>query len=71
MRSIILSSVQELNVGIVMVNAKRGSDWIKCDLHVHTPASFFHGYGDKTQSATWDKFISELAALPPEFKVTR
>ena len=48
---------------------KRGSNWIKCDLHVHTPASFFHQYGDRNDPKVWEKFITELEALPPEFQI--
>lgn len=47
----------------------KGSRWIKCDLHIHTPASFFHGYGDRNNPETWNKFISDLRSLPPEFKM--
>ena len=32
----------------------KGSEWRKCDLHVHTPASFVHEFG------TWDEYIDEL-----------
>jgi len=48
---------------------KHGSNWIKCDLHIHTPASFFHQYGDRNAPKVWEQFITELEALPPEFKV--
>lgn len=45
-----------------------GSRWRKWDLHVHTPSSLFHRYeGD--QATVWERFISDLEALPPEFKV--
>ena len=47
----------------------RGSSWIKCDLHVHTPASFFHLYGDRNNPTIWEQFFSDLEALPPEFKI--
>ena len=47
----------------------RGSRWLRCDLHVHTPASFFHQYGDSKDEATWEQFVAELEALPVEFKV--
>ena len=47
----------------------RGSNWLKCDLHVHTPASFFHQYGDAQSDDTWNKFIANLEALPAEFKI--
>jgi hypothetical protein len=42
--------------------------WRKWDLHVHTPASVIQAYGEDNDE-TWDKFLSELEALPPEFKV--
>lgn len=32
----------------------RGSEWRKWDLHVHTPASFEHGFNN------WDEYINEL-----------
>ena len=48
---------------------KRGSDWIKCDLHVHSPASFFHKYGDRNDPAVWERFLKDLEALPTEFKI--
>ena len=32
----------------------RGSEWRKWDLHVHTPASFVHGFSN------WDEYINEL-----------
>lgn len=48
---------------------KRGSDWIKCDLHVHTPASFYHQYGDRNDPTVWERFLKELEALPAEFKI--
>jgi ABC-type lipoprotein export system ATPase subunit len=44
-----------------------GSQWRKWDLHVHTPASLFHRYpGD--EKASWENFLRDLEALPPEFK---
>lgn len=39
------------------------------DLHVHTPASVVHNYGDGQQDEVWSKFISQLAALPPSIRV--
>jgi ABC-type lipoprotein export system ATPase subunit len=45
----------------------RGSEWRKWDLHVHTPASLTHHYGN--DSNVWDKFIEALSRLPSEFKV--
>lgn len=47
---------------------KRGSEWRKWDLHVHTPASIVSNYGGDTD-ATWEKFITDLECLSPEFKV--
>lgn len=45
-----------------------GSTWNKWDLHVHTPESFVHNYpGDKENA--WSTFLSDIEALPSEFKV--
>lgn len=44
-----------------------GTEWRKWDLHVHTPASLEQGYGSNEDA--WERFISDLEALPPEFKV--
>lgn len=38
------------------------------DLHVHTPASIVHHYGDGNQQSVWDAFFADLAALPPSIK---
>ncbi|MBN2287341.1 MAG: hypothetical protein JXI43_12895, partial [Tissierellales bacterium] len=35
----------------------KGSEWRKWDLHVHTPASFEHGFGD------WDDYIAALGEI--------
>lgn len=51
-----------------MSNFKRGSEWNKWDLHVHTPKSIIQHYGGDTDDA-WEKFITDLEALPEEFKV--
>lgn len=45
-----------------------GSSWGKWDLHVHTPFSLHHNYGGD-DDVVWEKFIQDLEALPPEFKV--
>ncbi|TYR31254.1 AAA family ATPase [Sphingobacterium phlebotomi] len=45
----------------------RGSEWNKWDLHVHTPKSIIQHYGGDTHEA-WEKYISDLEALPKEFK---
>ena len=50
------------------MNDPRGSLWRKWDLHVHTPASIVQHYGGNTEDA-WEKFITDLEALPPEFSV--
>jgi len=47
---------------------KRGSEWRKWDLHVHTPASLVHHYGGNDDVA-WESFISDLENLPTEFSV--
>ena len=46
----------------------RGSEWSKWDLHVHTPLSLVQNYGGSTDEV-WGKFITDLEALPEEFKV--
>ena len=42
-----------------------GSTWRKWDLHIHTPESHAAHYG----ANSWDRFIEDLAALPPELSV--
>ncbi|MCY3228461.1 hypothetical protein ECE07_09435 [Acinetobacter pittii] len=46
----------------------KGSEWRKWDLHVHTPASLDHKYGDDCD-ATWEKYLTDLEKLPDSFKV--
>ena len=46
----------------------QGSTWKKWDLHVHTPESLVHHYPGEKEAA-WEAFLSDLEALPPEFKV--
>lgn len=48
------------------MNDPRGSLWRKWDLHVHTPDSLVHNY---TGPDLWERFLSEIESLPPEFKV--
>jgi len=48
------------------MNDPRGSLWRKWDLHVHTPDSLVHNYSGPDP---WDRFLSDIEALPPEFKV--
>jgi ABC-type lipoprotein export system ATPase subunit len=50
------------------MNYSLGSSWRKWDLHVHTPVSLVQYYGG-VNDATWEKYICDLEALPPEFKV--
>lgn len=45
-----------------------GSAWRKWDLHVHTPESFYHRYPG-THDEAWEAFLTDLEALPEEFKV--
>jgi hypothetical protein len=45
-----------------------GSTWKKWDLHVHTPESLIHHYPGEKEEA-WEAFLTNLEALPPEFKV--
>ena len=46
----------------------KGSEWRKWDLHVHTPLSIEHHYGQVNQD-TWEKYIKDLENLPPELAV--
>ena len=50
------------------MNDPRGSLWNRWDLQVHTPASLVHRYPGSEHDA-WEGFISDIEALPPEFKV--
>lgn len=47
-------------------NFSKGSEWNKWDLHVHTPCSITHHYGENSDE-TWEKYISDLEELAPEF----
>jgi hypothetical protein len=49
-----------------MTNA--GSYWSRWDLHVHTPSSYVQGYGGDDDD-TWERFLSDLEALPDEITV--
>ena len=49
------------------VTFESGSQWRKWDLHVHTPASHFHRYGQDAEA--WERFIDDLEQLPSEFAV--
>ncbi len=52
-----------------MTNNPAGSTWKKWDLHVHTPSSLVHHYPGASQDEAWEAFLTDLEALPPEFKV--
>ncbi|TBV75850.1 TrlF family AAA-like ATPase [Pseudoxanthomonas winnipegensis] len=52
-----------------MTNNPAGSTWKKWDLHVHTPSSLVHHYPGASQDEAWEAFLTNLEALPPEFKV--
>ncbi len=45
---------------------KRGSEWRKWDLHIHTPVSICQEYGGDAQ---WEKFIKALENLPSDVSV--
>lgn len=45
-----------------------GSNWIKCDLHVHTPLSIVQDFGGN-KPENWEKYITDLEKLPKEFKI--
>lgn len=51
-----------------MSNDSAGSTWKKWDLHVHTPSSVVHNYPGANQDEAWEAFLTDLEALPPEFK---
>jgi ABC-type lipoprotein export system ATPase subunit len=52
-----------------MTNNPAGSTWKKWDLHVHTPSSLVHHYPGASEDEAWEAFLTDLEALPPEFKV--
>ncbi|PZM80385.1 MAG: ABC transporter [Candidatus Melainabacteria bacterium] len=47
----------------------RGSEWRKWDLHVHSPDSLVNVKYGAGGHDPWEKFLSDLESLPPEFKV--
>ncbi|MBK9386037.1 MAG: AAA family ATPase [Planctomycetes bacterium] len=51
-----------------MNNNPAGSTWKKWDLHVHTPSSLVHNYPGSNQEERWEAFLTDLEALPAEFK---
>lgn len=48
---------------------KKGSEWRKWDLHVHTPASIVHHYEKKSDDDVWESYIKDLENLPEDIKV--
>lgn len=48
-----------------MIN--KGSEWNIWDLHVHTPASMFHRYGN--DDLVWESYMTDLENLSSNFKV--
>lgn len=51
------------------MSGMRGSEWRGWDLHVHTPASIEHNYVGGTTEEVWDRYLSELEALPAHIRV--
>lgn len=51
-----------------MTNDPAGSTWKKWDLHVHTPSSLVHNYPGANPDEAWEAFLTDLEALPSEFK---
>ncbi|MDR1006527.1 MAG: ATP-binding protein [Bacteroidales bacterium] len=51
------------------IKNKRGSEWRKWDLHVHTPESLCHNYKSANGNDVWETFISDLESMPAEIKV--
>lgn len=47
----------------------KGAEWSKWDLHVHTPSSLVQHFKATEDKDIWEKYISDLESLPPEFKV--
>lgn len=49
-------------------NFNKGAQWLKCDLHIHTPLSHCSEYGGQTDEI-WVKFFEKLEALPDEIRI--
>lgn len=47
----------------------RGSKWRKWDLQVHTPESIVNCFLGSSSTEKWERFLTDLEALPAEFKV--
>ncbi|OQY67959.1 hypothetical protein B6D29_01465, partial [Microgenomates bacterium UTCPR1] len=52
-----------------VTNIKRGSEWKKWDLHVHTPYSHTSEYPGDTDETKWVNFFQALENLPKEIEV--
>jgi len=48
---------------------RRGSEWRKWDLHIHTPFSHTSEYVGATEDEKWENFIKGLENLPKNIKV--
>ncbi|SFD66356.1 AAA domain-containing protein, putative AbiEii toxin, Type IV TA system [Thiohalospira halophila DSM 15071] len=48
---------------------KFGSEWIRCDLHVHTPESLVNTNYGGAGNEPWEEFIADLENLPEDFKL--
>ena len=46
----------------------RGAEWRKWDLHVHTPKSICHGFGEDNND-TWGRYINALEQLSKNYAV--
>lgn len=52
-----------------MINKhNKGAEWLKCDLHVHTPISLCSEYGGNTEEI-WALFFEKLESLSDEIKI--
>ena len=47
---------------------KRGSEWRKWDLHVHSPASLYQRYG-LNDNSTWEAYLTDIEKLDANFAV--
>jgi predicted metal-dependent phosphoesterase TrpH len=48
---------------------KKGSEWRKWDLHVHTPCSIVHNFKTINGKDVWESFINDLESLPSDIRV--
>jgi hypothetical protein len=46
----------------------KGAQWLKCDLHIHTPTSLCSEYGEDNNEI-WEKFFEKLESLPDDIKI--